>query len=180
MLPYQWTDPRTLDFTDGMNPLARRGFNKNNNRFAYETLQSPSSVALRNALGIEPRIWVCPDPIDQLVAPLSTIDFNVPAEPNLWLWAINAASNPGGTADPAGFYVQVSDSLTGAEVFSQPILSKLLYPANPGHVLNFISDPRLFVPPAYPIVRIVNLSASAQTCIVNLFTLIETDVAPIS
>jgi hypothetical protein len=180
MLSYKWTDPRGLDYSDGMNPLAKRGFNRNNNPFVFDTLQSPLFVALRQALGIEPRIWVCPDPLGQLVAGLSTIDFNVPAEPNLWLWGINASSNPGGSADPAGFLVQISDSFTGAELFSQPIPSSQLYSSNPAQgVVNFLSEPRAFVPPSYPIVRIINLSSNPQTCVVNLFTAIETDVAPI-
>ena len=176
-----WVDPRSVDWTDGLNPLTKPGYSQNNNLFAYESLQDPIFVALRNAIGIEPRIWVCPDQVNQSIAPQSTSAFNVPAEPNTWIWALNAVSNPGLTADPKGFYVQITDSLTGADMFSSPIHSSNLdgTRTTAGDAkqcpLVLIAAPRLYVPPAYPIVSIVNLSMSAQTCIVQLFCAVETD-----
>jgi hypothetical protein len=178
---YPWVDPRSVDWTDALNPLTKPGWSKQNNRYAFDSLQEPLSVALRDAIGIEPRIWVCPDPASQLLAGNNQSVFNVPAEPNTWIWAINAASNPGSMADPAGFAVQISDSQTGASLFSSPIRQTLLDGTlqtsgnanqNPLIVLPL---PRLFVPPSYPVVKIVNFSSSAQICIVQLFCAIETD-----
>lgn len=179
MLNEPWIHPAAIDYTDAWNAVAKPGYNRNNNRFVADSIDDPIFQALRNGLGIEPRIWVCPDPSTQPIAALSTSDYNVPSEPNTWLWGINAISDPGSDADAAGFYVQVTDSLTGATVFSQPMLSGLLYPNRAGGVVAFLSAPRLFVPPAYPIVRVVNLSNSPQACFVNLFCCIETDVQPI-
>jgi len=185
MLNNPWIDPRGVDWTDSLNPLTKPGWSLNNNQFAFESLQDPIFVALRNAIGIEARIWVCPDPVNQSIAPQVTSAYNVPAEPNTWVWALNAISNPGTTPDPAGFYVQVSDSLTGANLFSSPVLNSNLDGARTtaGDAkqcpLILIAAPRLFIPPAYPIVTIVNLSMSAQTCIVQLFCAIETDTVSV-
>ena len=182
MLNNPWLDPRSVDWSDSLNPLTKPGWSPNNNQFAYDSLQDDVFVALRHAIGIEARIWVCPNPQAQLIAPQSTIDFDVPCEPNTWIWALNAISNPGQAPDAAGFYVQVNDSLTGAGLFASPVLSRNLDGSASGTgthsrqgPLVLLSAPRLYVPPAYPIVRIVNLSMSAQTCIVQLFCAIETD-----
>jgi hypothetical protein len=179
--PYNWLDPRTVDWSDSPNPLTRPGWSPLNNQFDFDSLQDPTMMALRQAIGIEARIWVCPDPVNQSVAANSTTDFNVPSEPNTWIWALNAVSNPGQEADAAGFYVQVTDSVTGATIFSSPMLNSNLNGARQTSgaaaqcPLCLLSAPRLYIPPAYPIVRIVNLSGSAQTCIVQLFCMIETD-----
>jgi hypothetical protein len=180
--PVNWIDPRSVDWTDSLNPLTKPGWSPNNNQFAYDSLQDEIFFALRNAIGIEARIWVCPNSTAQVIAPQSTTDFNVPCEPNTWIWALNAVSNPGQTPDPAGFFVQVNDSVTGAGLFSAPVQSQNLdgsRSASGTHStqspLVLIAAPRLYIPPAYPIVRIVNLSMSAQTCIVQLFCAIETD-----
>lgn len=181
--PTNWIDPRSVDWSDSLNPLTKPGWSPNNNQFAYDSLQDDTSLALRNAIGIEPRIWVCPDSVHQLVAPQSTTDFNVPCEPNTWIWALNSVSNPGHSPDAAGFYVQVIDSVTGVNLFSSPMLNSNLDGTRASNgttskqsPLVLLSAPRLYVPPAYPIVRIVNLSLSSQTCIVQLFCAIETDV----
>jgi hypothetical protein len=177
-----WLDARSIDWTDSLNPLTKPGWSPQNNQFAYDSLQDDVFVALRMAIGIEARIWVCPDPAAQSIAPRATTDFEVPCEPNTWIWALNAVSNPGGEADPAGFYVQVNDAITGVGLFSSPILSQNLdgtkqqSGAATQCPLVLIAAPRVYIPPSYPIVRIVNLSASAQTCIVQLFCAIETDV----
>jgi hypothetical protein len=179
---FPWVDPRTTDWTDGLNPLTKPGWSKNNNLYAYESLQDPVFVALRNAIGIEPRIWVCPDAAHQTIPPQGQSAFNVPAEPNTWLWALNAVSNPGQEADAAGFQVQIVDSFTGAAVFSAPVPNTLLDGTltTSGDAkqspLVLLAAPRLFVPPAYPIVTVLNLSMSSQVCIVQLFCCIETDV----
>lgn len=173
-----WIDPTRIDYTDAWNPLVGDGYSKQNNRYVYDCWNDPIFQALRQAIGIEGRLWVCPNE-GQLVPPLTTIDYQVPSEPNTWLYGYSAISNPGASPDPASFYFQITDSLTGATVFSSPLLANLAYPnANRKGVIDYMR-PRLFVPPAYPTVRIVNNSATAQTCIVYLFCAIETDVQPI-
>lgn len=181
-VPPWYIDPRAVDWTDPLNPLTKPGWSEQNNRFVYESLQEPLFVALRTAIGIEPRVWVCPNAAAQSIAPNSQQVFNVPAEPNTWLWAINAASNPGLSPDAAGFAVQITDSVTGAQVFAAPIGNALLNGTATGvsgnatqNPLIVLPAPRLFIPPAYPIVTIINLSASTQRCIVQLFCAIETD-----
>jgi hypothetical protein len=171
MLTKPWTDPRSIDWTQSPSPLTNPGWSANNNPWAYETLQEPVMQAIRNGVGIEPRIYVCPDPADQLIAARSTYDFAVPCDPNTWLWAINCSSSQG-----AGFYVQVTDSETGATVFSQPVVSQLLTGSKPDGQLILLSAPRLFVPPAYPVVRIVNNANAANVCTVNLFCCSELDL----
>lgn len=173
MLNREWIDPSSVDWTDGLNPNVNPGWTANNNPFMAATLQDPIMQALRNGVGIEPRIWVCPDPADQIIAPGATYDFSVPCEPNTWLYGLNVNSQ-----QTAGFYVQITDSETGATVFSQPLASQLLAgTAAKGRVV-FLSAPRLFVPPAYPIVRIVNNANAANLCTVNLFCAVELDLAP--
>lgn len=166
-----WIEPTSIDWTQSPNPLANPGWSRNNNRFAYESLQEPLMQALRSGAGIEPRIWVCPDPTNQTIAAGSTYDFSVPIDPNTWLWAVNCQSS-----QAAGFYVQITDSVTGATVFSQPILSQNLQGNAQKGRLVILSAPRLFVPPAYPIVRIVNNAQNAaNVCQVNLFCCAELD-----
>lgn len=170
-----------MDWTDSLNPLRNPGWLPFRNQYAFDSTQDDAFIALRNAIGIEGRLWVCPDATHQLIPPYSTSDFQVPCEPNTWLFGLNAASNPGGTPDPAGFYVQVTDALTGAQLYSSPILNANLNGAATmtGDAaqcpLILLAAPRLFVPPSYPVVRVVNLSADAQTCVVLLFCAIETD-----
>lgn len=181
----EWIDPRSVDWTDSLNPLRNSGWLPQRNQFAYDSLQDDVFIALRNAVGIEARLWVCPDSTHQLIAPFSTSDFNVPCEPNTWIWGLNAASNPATSPDTAGFYVNIIDAVTGATVYSTPVNNANLdglatmSPNAAQCPIVLLAAPRLFVPPAYPIVRVVNLSASAQTCIVQLFCAIETDVVSI-
>jgi hypothetical protein len=181
MITDKWIHPAGIDYSDAWNPVAKRGYNENNNRYVYDSWQDPIFQALRQAIGVEGRLWVCPTPEAQLVPALTTIDFQVPAEPNTWLLGYSAVSNPGSTPDPAGFQFQITDSLTGATVFSSPLLASLVYPGSPNlpGIIKYLSAPRLYVPPAYPTVRIVNNSASPQTCVVYLWCAIETDVQPI-
>lgn len=174
-----WINPASIDYTDALNPLGNPGYSKNNNRFVYECLKDQTFQALANGLGIEGRLWVCPDPDNQTLAGLATTDFNVPSEPNTWLYAFNCVSNPGNAPDAASFLFQVIDSMTGAELFTQPTRADTYYASDPSQGVLHFTRPRLFVPPAYPIVRIINLSVNAQICLVNLFCAIETDVQPI-
>jgi hypothetical protein len=172
MLNDPWIDPRSVDWTDSLSPLRNPGFSRNNNRYVFESLQSPMAVAVRNGVGLEPRVWVCPDRINQPIGANATIDFEVPSEPNTWLLAVNAS----GTG--ANFLIQITDAATGAVVFSQPAYASNMRggPANRG-LWNWLSDARLFAPPSYPVVRIINTDlASEQECTVNLLCAVELDL----
>ena len=149
--------------------------------------------ALRQAKGIEPRIFVCPDPANQLIQPGATYHYEVPSEPNTWLWAICASiQNVNNiSAQNDTFLVNITDSGTGATLFSQPvnfnditgipIVSGTPTPAGSGNSyrgpLMRLSTPHLFTPPSYPVVRIVN---TAQTVApirrVTLYTVVEYDL----
>ena len=130
--------------------------------------------ALRLAKGIEPRVYVCPDPQAQLLQPGTTYDYEVPSEPNCWLWALTASGSVG------DFLVQVTDSTTGAKLFSQPVLMRDINASltgTSGRGVQFIlSTPHLFEPPSYPVVRLTNTNAAAQICRVTLYTCVEYDI----
>jgi hypothetical protein len=135
----------------------------------WETLKDPIWQALRNAGNLDPRILVAPDPLDQLIAPGTTYDQSLSVEPFTWLWGINCSASLA-----AGFLFQITDAVTGATVFSQPAMSQNFQPSNARGCIVYLSAPRYFTPPSYPLVRIVNQStAAAQVCTVNLFTSIE-------
>jgi hypothetical protein len=168
-----WIDPRTIDWTDAMNPLAKPGLKRNNNPFGYSAMQDVFLQALRQGKGIEPRIYVCPDPSNQLVAGGgNTLDYEVPSEPNCWLWALNASGEHG-----SSFLVNVTDSVTGAALFSQPVpFTQILSGDGTGTAnrgpLFLLSTPHLFQPPSYPVVRIINIG-DTHVCRVTLFTCVE-------
>lgn len=61
MLNRPWIDPRNIDWTQSLNPLANPGWSIYNNRYVYEALQDQYMMALKNAVGIEPRIYVGPE-----------------------------------------------------------------------------------------------------------------------
>lgn len=170
-----WIDPRSIDYTDGLNPLRIPGFAELNSPYVYRVLNGDAwHYALRFAKGIEPRCYVGPDPMQQLIQPGATINYEVPAEPNLWIWAVNASS------DDEDFLFNVADSETGAQFFSTPISMSSVNAALNGTAhrgpLFFMATPHLFTPPAYPIVRITNTSGAAQVCRVNLFGGVEYDI----
>lgn len=177
-MPYsQWIDPRSIDWTDPLNGLANPGWSIQNNPYVFAALNDQFMQALRQGRGIQQRAYVAPEPTGQLIQPGVTFDYEVPSEPNLWLWGINASSNLAGTKD---FLFNVTDSLTGAQLFSQPIPQSLMNArvngtANRGPIC-FLSTPHLYTPPAYPIVRLINNSNTAQVCRVTLFCCVEYDV----
>ena len=193
MLNRPWINPSDVDWTDALNGMANPGFRRNNNPFVFGALNDQYMQALRLAKGIEPRIFVCPDPSNQKVLPGNTFDYEVPSEPNTWLWAITASlGNPVGSLSPGdGFLVQISDSATGARLFSQTVNSNLLTgtpiigttPTQQGSgngyrgPLMFLETPHLFTPPSYPVVSVVNISAALSAiCRVTLFTVVEYDL----
>jgi hypothetical protein len=170
----EWIDPREIDWTDGLNPIRNPGWRITTNPYAYAAMQDQFLQALRQAHGIQARIFVCPDPSAQLITAGATIDYEVPAEPNTWLWGINASGNA------SNFLLNVSDSVTGVKLFNQPIRMTDLCAARTGTAgrgpIFFLSTPWLFQPPSYPVVRIINTNISEQTCRVTLFTSCEYDL----
>lgn len=172
MLNDPWIDPRGVDWTDALNPLRNPGWAKNNNRYVYDSLNEPYMMALRQAAGVEPRIYVGPDPVNQLIQPGVTQDYEVPIEPNYWVWAVTASPAAG-----ADFLFNVTDSVTGATFFSSPASAATLNPNRNGTTgrgpLYYLPHPHLYLPPSYPIIRIVNTNASAQLCRVTLFGCVE-------
>jgi hypothetical protein len=173
MLTKDWIDPRSVDWTDALSPLRNPGWSKNNNRYVYQALQDQFMQALRQGKGIEPRGYSCPEPANQIIAPGTTYDYNMPIEPNCWCWAV-AASGSG-----ADFLFQVTDSVTGATFFSQPVPASLMSAAVNGTAgrgpLFYLSTPHLFLPPSYPVVRIINTQSTPQTCRVTLYCAVEYD-----
>lgn len=193
MLNTPWIHPRDVDWTDSHNPLRLVAWHQTNNRYMNDTLNDPLWMALRNAKNLEARIIVTPVPINQTIAPLSTFDQTVSIDPVTWVYAVNAQGS-----ERAGFYVQITDALTGSTVFSQLMHNvdlSTIYPAGvpltlpgklksnpeiqavePGNdrgALIYLASPRLFTAPSYPIVRIVNLASVAQVCTVNMFCAVE-------
>lgn len=171
--PAAWIDPRDIDWTQSLNPLTNPGWNPQLNRFVYECLQDPFMQALRNAKGVEPRIYVGPDAANQIIPAGNTLDYEVPIEPNFWVYAL-AASGTG-----ADFLFNITDSVTGVGIFSQPMplscMPQRLSTSNRGPQL-FLVTPQLYTPPSYPIVRVINTTAFANTCRVTLFGCVEYDV----
>jgi hypothetical protein len=174
MLNDPWIDPRDVDWTDALNPLRNPGWHRNNNRYAYNALQDPFMLAIRNAKGIEPRIYPGFDPLNILIQPGLTQDYEVPIEPNYWCFALSVSG------DGDDFLFNITDSVSGAQFFSQPVSARTMSAAATGTQgrgpLFYLSTPHLFAPPSYPIVRIINTTVSAQRCRVSLFGVVEYDV----
>lgn len=188
----KWIDPREIDWTDSFNGL-RPGYRSDQNRFTNNAFNDVFMQALRRGKGIEPRLFVCPDPANQLVQAGSTYDYEVPSEPNTWLLGVVASI--GNIADifPENdtFLVQITDSTTGAKLFSQPVDQNVItgipivagnrVPAGSGNGYRgpwkWLSTPHLFEPPSYPVVRIVNPATElALVCRVTLYTAVEYDL----
>jgi hypothetical protein len=179
MLTEEWISPRNVDWTDSMNPLTGRGWgpDPSRNPFMFGTLSDPIWLALRGAENLEPRNWVVPDPIDEIIPAGGTYDMNVPIEPDTWLCGVNTWLSPT-DGPPGNFYVQITDAVTGAIIFSQQVHASNLQAAsgNTGSangLVAWLSAPRPFLPPSYPIVRIVNLSNAPLKCNVNLWCAVE-------
>ncbi len=185
-------DYTSIDATDALNGL-RPGLRYDQNPFNNAALNDVFVQALRQARGIEPRIYVCPDPENQLIPPGATYDYEVPSEPNTWLWAVCASLENIDDifADNDTFLVQITDSETGATLFSQPVSGNVITgipiisftrtPQGSGNgyrgPLKFLPTPHLFQPPSYPVVRIVNTAQEvALKCRVTLFTVVEYDI----
>ena len=172
MLNTPWIDPRGVDWTDNLNPLTNPGWKKNNNPFVFEALTDQFMMALRNARGIEPRVYVGPDPQNMVIPAGTSQDYEVPIEPNFWLYALTATPEDG-----FDFLVQITDIVSGSTLFSQPAPASTLNLKTSGRGPQFfLSTPQLYVPPSYPVIRVVNTAASARTCRVTLFGCVEYDL----
>lgn len=184
MLTQEWIDPRDIDWTDSMNPLTGRGWGPDpgRNPFMAGVLSDPMWIALRTAHDLEPRIWVVPNPIDEVIQAGATYETSVNIDPNTWLYGVQAwMTSPGPPTND--FYVQITDAVTGGTVFSQQARGSNLAAAEgntPLHnkLIYYLGSPRLFVPPSYPIVKIVNLSSSNVKCNFNLWCAVETRFLP--
>ena len=175
MLNDPWIDPQSIDWTDAPNPVANPGLRKNNNAFAYAALQDQFMHALRNAPGIEPRIYLGYDPNNPVLESGTTQDFEVASEPNFWCYALSVSGEPAllrGLGQD--FLFNVTDSVSGTKFFSTPASFLAMSTVTPGRGPQyFLSTPHLFAEPAYPIVRIVNNSSVATICRVTLFGCVE-------
>lgn len=170
MLNTPWIDPRDIDWTDALNPLSP-GRNANNNPFVHKALNDPIMQALRLGRGIEPRIYVAPDPQNQVIPAGNTYDYEVLSEPNCFLWALTASG------DGDDFLFNVYDAITGTTISASPLSFKTMKTLTTGRGPLFIlSTPHLYEPPSYPVVRIINTQAAAHTCRVTLYTCVEYDV----
>jgi hypothetical protein len=118
---------------------------------------------------------VCPDPANQIIPAGATFDYEVPSEPNSWLWALTASIQVSGEPSPDTFLFNITDSLSGAKIFSQPMNATMPQTSGRGP-LSFISTPHLFTPPSYPVVRLVNVGANPLLCRVTLYTAVEYDL----
>lgn len=184
-----WIHPTAVDATQGFSGL-RQGYRAFQNPFVNSAMNDIFNQALAEGKGIEPRIFVCPDPANQLIGPGATYDYEVPSEPNTWLWGICASLENIGDIFPGNdtFLVQITDSHTGATLFSQPVSGNLITgipiisfsrtPQGSGNgyrgPIMFLSTPHLFEPPSYPVVRIVNTATIAPLkCRVTLYTAVE-------
>lgn len=172
MMNAPWIDPRTVDWTDTLNPLRNPGWYKNNNPYVYQALTDDFMMALRNARGVEPRVYVGPDPQNMLIPAGTTQDYEVPIEPNFWLYAMVAT--PEAEKD---FLVQITDVVPGTTLFTQPVSAAALSVRTSGRGPQyFLSTPQLYAPPSYPVIRVVNTANSDQVCRVTLFGCVEYDV----
>lgn len=180
MLTEKWIDPRKIDWTDPMSPLNGRGWgpDPSRNPFMYGTLSDPLWQAIRHAGDLEAEIWVTPPPIDEIIMAGATYETSLGIRPNTWLVGVQGwVESPG--APTNDFYVQITDALTGQQVFSQQARASNLALASGATPLRnklvfWLSAPRLFLPPSYPIVKLVNLSTSDVKCNFNLWCAVET------
>lgn len=185
MLSEKWIDPRVIDWTSGLNGLRVPGWTRNNNPYAWQAITDVFTQALDKARGIETRIYVGPEKSAQLIPANQTIDYEVPSEPNFWMWGINASALPvRSEGQPTNFLFNVMNSETGVPLFSSPMPMKNFNaavaggPANRGPIC-LLSTPQLYASPAYPIIRIINVNPDGGTedltCRVTLFGCVEYD-----
>lgn len=169
MFPIDFVDPQQIDWTSGFNPQRVPGWRYNNNIFVRHCLEDPFNQALDHAEGPEPAAYVCPEPLAQLIPGSGVLDYEVPIEPNTWLFAIGALPAIG-----TDFLFNVTDSETSAPLFSAPVMASTMQTQTAGRGPQvFLPTPHLFASPGFPIVRLINLSGGTARCIVVLYCVTE-------
>jgi hypothetical protein len=144
--------PDTVDWEDGLNPLAIPSYREQRNPAVYARLQQPTMVELRNTPGLELSMYAAPDAATQ-VPPGATYDSIIQIPAGAWIIGVSASS-----AQPEGFLAQLTTP-TGATLFNQPTHSKNLQ-ARP----HFLARPQ-GIPATGPLtLRLINLSALANSC----------------
>ncbi len=153
MLNKPWIDPRNVDWTDSLNPLAQSFWRWDVNPWFDQTMRDPLWQAIRSARNLEPRLLVAPDIggldtlMTSILAPGQTVNTSfTQMEPNSVVAGVRVNTNGNGC------YLQITDSETGKTLFDQP----LFFPASAGTGPILLATPWGFVPPAYPIVQLIN------------------------
>jgi hypothetical protein len=163
MITQAWIDPRTIDWRDGLNPLARPAWRADANPYVHESLNDPLMLALRHA-SAEMAVHPVPDEANSNIPGLATFDQIIGLEANSWLIGFSATSQ-----QALGFTVQITAQ--GIPIFSKPVHHTALQ----GTPVFFCPIPRALIVPELA-VRLVNLSAIANNLQVCIWTIHE--VAP--
>jgi hypothetical protein len=161
-----WIDPRNVDWTDGLNPLTRRRYAENVNRYVHDALDEPVTQALRASRGAM-RVFAVPDESHAILAPSQVFDLTINPPPFVWLVAFSAHAE-----QPEGFLAQITDTVTGQTIFSQPIHSASIgNPASGG--LLYLSMPAPILPPSRLAVRLTNLAPAGNRCQLAIWVIQE-------
>jgi hypothetical protein len=165
-MSHPWIDPRLIDWTDGLNPLTQPRYGADVNRYVHDALDEPIAQTLRNTRGAM-RVYAVPDESHAILAPSQLFELIVGPPPFTWLMAFSAHSE-----QPEGFLAQITDTVTGQHVWSQPVHSDSIgNPASGG--LLWLSMPLPILPPSRLAVRITNLSAIANRCQLAIWAIQE-------
>jgi hypothetical protein len=146
------TDPRLIDWQDGLNPLTIPAYAREVNRFVYDALNSPVMLELRSQPG-QMVTYATPPGAVATLAPFGTYDDVVPVRPFSWLVGFSAVST-----QPEGFTAQCTDSVSGAAVWSQPAHNLNIS----GKPIMWLSTPRAISTGGTLSMRLVNLSGAAN------------------
>lgn len=157
-----WTDPRTIDWKDGLNPLARPAFSTERNAYVNESLNDPLMYQLRQGPA-EMHIYATPDAANSILGANNTYDQAIAVAPDTWIIGFSAASSRA-----EGFTVQIHDS-TGELLFSKPVHHTALQ----GKPVFFCPQPKAILVPQLN-VKLLNLAAVANTVQLCIWTIRET------
>lgn len=153
-----WTDPRSIDYFDGLNPARLPQFGADLRPFDHATLQHPLYQAIRKAATYETHLQPVPDGANSLIAARASYEarFHIPA--GSFLYAMTASSE-----QPEGFKYQVTDLRDSSNVFRNAIhhthasggTGSTQGISNP---LFFLQRPRAILEPGLMSATITNLS----------------------
>jgi hypothetical protein len=148
--------PAEIDWTDGLNPLTRRGNGEQANPFVFDALEHDTMRALRNSDDYRVALYGAPIASFSPMPGGATRDEVLTIPPGSWLFAVKADSE-----QPEGFQAQITFA-DGGRVFDRPTGSASLS-GDAGRPL-YLSKPQGF-PAGGPVtVRIINKSAIANDC----------------